>query len=73
MANCSVSEISDLINNRIASQEKIEVCLWKLEALISVAVLTDNFYELPDTILHSYFSIASDLIEDAKQASQVIP
>lgn len=70
MAIDSVNEVSSLINQQVTFQEKIESCLWKLEALMTVAVLTDNFYDLPEITLHNYFSVANDLIEEATKANQ---
>ena len=69
MAIHSVNEATSLINRQMAFQEKIEMCLWKLEALIA-AVLSGDFYKLSDFILHNYFSVASDLVEQAARANQ---
>lgn len=70
MAKPSVTQFSSFINQQIQSQEQIEECLGKLEALIAVAVMTDGFYDLPKVVLHTYFSIAGDLIEVAMKANQ---
>jgi len=70
MAIHSVNEVASLINQQVAFQEKLEASLWKLEALITVAVLADDFYELPRVTLHNYFSVASDLINEATKANQ---
>ena len=70
MAVHRVDEFLLLINQQIAYQEKIEVCLWKLEALISVTVLTDAFRELPEIILHNYCSVVIDLLEEATKSNQ---
>lgn len=32
--------------------------------------MTGDFYDLPDNILHNYFSVAGDLIEEATKANQ---
>ncbi len=71
MAITSVSDFLLFINRQTEVQEKIEACLWRMEALISVALMTDGFYELSGDILHSYFSIAGNLIEEATTANQI--
>jgi adenosine deaminase len=71
MANHSVPDFSSFINQQIQTQEKIESYLWRLEALIAVATTTDDFYDLSEKILHNYFSMASDLIEEATRANQL--
>lgn len=71
MADIRLNELLVLINQQVKIQEKIEACLWKLEALISVAVMADDFYELSGATLHNYFSIASDLVEEATTANQM--
>jgi hypothetical protein len=70
MARMSVSDFQLFLNNQVKVQEKIETCLWRLEALMAVATMTESFYELPENILHNYFSLASDLIEEAAKANQ---
>ena len=71
MAISSVSDFSLFINHQIKAQEQIDACLWRLEALIAVVWMADNFYHLPKSILHNYFSIAGDLIEEAAKANQM--
>ena len=70
MAIISVSDFSSFINQQIQAQEQIKACLWRLKALITVTVMMNNFYELSRVILHNYFSIATDLIEEAAKANQ---
>lgn len=70
MGNTRLNEVSPLINQQIAFQEKVQTCLCKLEALIAVVVLTDNFYDLPKIYLHNYFSVIGDLIEESMEANQ---
>jgi hypothetical protein len=70
MAMTSVSDFSLFINEQIKIQEQISTYLRGLEALISVAVMMSNFYDLPERILHNYFSIADGLIEEATKANQ---
>jgi hypothetical protein len=70
MADNRVSNFSFFINQQIQAQEKIESCLWKLEALINMAVTTDYFHDLSEIVLHNYFSIAEDLIGEAVKANQ---
>lgn len=70
MDNNRLNEVSPLINQQIAFLEKVQICLFKLEALIAVAVSTDDFYDLPDVYLHNYFSVVGDLIEEAMEINQ---
>ena len=70
MAIPSVSDFSSFINHQTKTQEKIEASLWKLEALVAVAVMADGFYDLSEATLRNYFSVASDLIEKATEANQ---
>ena len=70
MAIHRVKEVLSLINQQVTYQEKIEACLWRLEALIAATLLTDDFYKLSKTTLHNYFSVAIDLIEEATKANQ---
>lgn len=70
MADIRVADFLSLINHQIQAQEKIEACLWKLEALITVAVGADSFYDFSEHILHNYFSIVGDLIEEATKVNQ---
>jgi hypothetical protein len=71
MALMSVSDFSFLINQQTQAQERVEACLWKLEAMLAIAVTTKEFFRLSETTLHNYFSAASDLIEQATEANQV--
>jgi hypothetical protein len=71
MAEYSVAYFSSFINRQIQSQEQIESYLWKLEALMTVATMTDDFYDIPEDILRNYFSIASNLIEKAGKVNQI--
>ncbi len=71
MAMTSVTDFSNFINQQIGAQEQIRTCLWELEALISVALMTDFFYKFSESILHNYFFIASSLIDEATEANQL--
>jgi hypothetical protein len=70
LANISVA-FSLFINKQIEIQEQIETCLWKLDALISVAVIAKGFYEAPENILCNYFFVAGDVIQEATKANQL--
>lgn len=70
MAISSVADFSSFINRQIDVQEEIESCLWQIEALIAIAVMTEGFYEFPENILQNYFSVARDLIEVISKANQ---
>ena len=69
MANTRLNEVL-FLNQQVAWQEKIEGYLWRLEALITVAVLAEGFDDLPENILQRYFTVANDLIAEATQANQ---
>jgi len=71
MADNSVSDFSSFINRQINFQERVESCLWKLEALTVIAAMSEGFYDFPESILRNYFSIAVDLIENAKKSNQI--
>lgn len=71
MADHSVTQISSLINQQIEIQEQMEISLWKLEALIEAAVLSENFYDLSRSSLHHYFLIVSGLIEELSNTNQI--
>ncbi len=70
MAGYRVYDFSSFIKHQINSQEKVESYLWKLDALITVATMSDGLCELPENIFQNYFSIAADLIEKAGKANQ---
>ncbi len=70
MVNTIVSDFSPFIHKQIKSQEQVESYLWRLEALMTIATMTDGFCDLPENILQHYFSIAADLIEKAGEANQ---
>lgn len=70
MAVIRVSDFDFFINIQLQSQEKVESCLWKLEALLTPATMAEGFYDIPENFLRDYFSIALDLIEDALKANQ---
>lgn len=71
MAMFSVTDFSFIINHQIKQQEQVEFCLERLEALMAVVTMTDNIYDLSRRILHTYFSVVSDLIDDAAKANQI--
>ena len=70
MAVISVSDFSLFINYQLEAQERVEECLWQLKALMTVAVTVEGFYELSETVLHHYYSVADDLIEAATKVNQ---
>lgn len=70
MATSSVSDFSIFINQQIKIQEQIEATLVKLDALITIAVTANNFYEVPKTILHSYLLAVGDLIDEVSKVNQ---
>jgi hypothetical protein len=68
MANPIISDF--FIHVQLKSQEKVESCLWKLEALLTTAIMAEGFYDISENFLRDYFSIALDLIEEALKANQ---
>jgi len=68
--SANLSKFDCFISKQMQAQEQIETCLRGLEALTTVATAADRFYDLPDRILHGYFLVMSDLIEDAIKANQ---
>jgi len=71
MAIISIFDFWTFINQQIETQEQVETCLWKLEALITVVLTTNNFYDLSEWTLHNYFSVVGDLIEEAVKVNQM--
>jgi hypothetical protein len=71
MAIFSLADFSSFINHQIKAQEQMGFYLWRLEALIAVAIMAGDFYDLPKNILHNYLSMASDLIEEAVKTNQL--
>ena len=69
MVNTIIPDLTNFLNQQTKAQEKIELCLWKLGALINVPLMTDNFFKVSEKNLHSYFMILADLIEDATKAN----
>ena len=70
MAVNSIADFSSFLNHQRQTQEILESCLWKLEALMTVALHSSNFYELSKHIRHDYFSVMGELIMEAIQANQ---
>lgn len=70
MAISSVSDFS-FINQQIKVHQQIEVYLGGLEALMTITVMANNFYDLPKSILHNYFSIACDLLDKVAKENQL--
>ena len=68
MVNTILPDLTDFLNQQTKAQEKIELCLWKLEAMVNVALMTDNFFKVSEKNLHNYFT-AADLIEEAVEAN----
>ena len=64
MANESLSQLRALINSQIEKHTIIREQLSKAEALTKVALDTD-FSEFPQFVIHDYFWILSDLIEES--------
>jgi hypothetical protein len=71
MANSIVADFTTFLNQQIQAQEEVETCLWQLEALITVALMTDGIYSISKSLLQSYLSIADSLIEAASKANQM--
>ncbi len=70
MAANSVADFAAFINHQIEIQEQIEMCLQRLRALMEVILIVENFHEISKQTLDNYFSLASDLAEDAAKINQ---
>jgi hypothetical protein len=69
MAENTINQPTTLINNpsssEISLQEKIRENLAKAKALTTIALLSDDFFEFRDYLLHDYLWALSDLIKRA--------
>lgn len=70
MASFTIADLVLFRNRQIQANEKIALCLWKLEALMVVVLTTNGFFELTKSTMHYYFSIAADLIKELIQLNQ---
>ncbi len=70
MATNSVADFAVFINHQIKNQEQIEMCLQRLQALMNIILVIENFHEISKQTLDNYFSLASDLAEDAAKINQ---
>jgi hypothetical protein len=59
----SLADFVLFLNQQIDVHRQLEVRLWGLDALLTVC-LAVNLYDISKDILHSYFSVVSDLIQD---------
>lgn len=71
MATLRVSDFELFRNQEINAHEQTEACLWQLDALMTVAVMAQGFYALPEKTLHNYFMVAGELVEKAINANQI--
>lgn len=69
MAECSVSQLSSLINQQIDIQENLAEYLYKAEAIANVA-LSNDFHDYSPSIIHDYIWALCDLINQAKSLSE---
>jgi hypothetical protein len=74
MAKTNINQPTALINHpsslETSLQEKIRENLAKAKALITVALLSDDFFEFRDYLLHDYLWALSDLISRAKYLNE---
>jgi len=70
MASHSLADFVHFINQQIEIQRQMEVHLWSLDALLTVCLVTSNFYDISENSLHHYFSVVSDLIQDTLRMNQ---
>lgn len=62
-------ELLTLINQQKTSHEVLNECFLKAEALINVALNCD-FIDYPETTVHSYLWVLSDIIGRAKNLNE---
>ena len=65
----SVNEVASLINNQIASHEKIHDSLLKAEALTCIA-LSRDFLGSSQSIINEYLSVLHDVVVELKSLHQ---
>jgi hypothetical protein len=70
MADYSVNDLLNVINQQIESRETLSDHLWKADALVNVAARCRDFFDYPTLNLHYYLLILSDIIEHAKAANE---
>ncbi len=70
MANLIVADFPAFLNQQIQAQEQVEAYLCQLEALITVALMTDGMQGISRSLLQNYLSIADRLIEKSLSANQ---
>ena len=70
MASYNIADFATFINQQIAVNEKIATSLWSLDALLVVVLTTSNFFELPTSTLHDYFSVVRDVISEISALQQ---
>ncbi len=62
MANASLADLVLFRNQQIQINEQMATCLWNIEALMSVVLTTNNFFDLTKSTMHHYFSVIADFI-----------
>ena len=71
MSSQSITDFSLLINQQLSTQQHVEDCLVKAEALAVMARTISDYEQISQPILANYFWIISDCIEEALKANQV--
>ncbi len=66
MAASSLSDFTLLINQQILTSEKLDTCLSKTEALITLG-MNARLQDLSENTLYEYFWVLSDFLKKALQ------
>lgn len=66
MAASSLSDFTLLINQQILTSEKLDTCLSKTEALITLG-MNARLQDLSENTLYEYFWVISDFLREALQ------
>lgn len=71
MGTLSLNEFLPLINRQIRIQEKVEEHLIQLEALLNIAMLSDDFYDFSEETLRNYTWAAVQLLGNAIKTNKI--
>jgi hypothetical protein len=71
MGTLSLNEFLPLINRQARIQEKIEEHLIQLEALLNIAMLSDDFYDFSEETLRNYMWATVQLLEKTIKMNKI--
>jgi len=69
MANHSLNDIAQLINQEIKNREVLDECLHKAHALTEIS-LGEEFFDFPRLVIHYHLWVISDMLEAAKTMNE---